>query len=272
MDYKKQVEIATESILKRLNNVCKIDIALILGSGLGSLADEIENPIIIPYNEVPHLPTSTVQGHKGQFVIGKLQNKTVIAMQGRFHSYEGYSQKKVTFPVRIFKELGIKNLIITNAAGGVNLDFKPGDLMIIKDHINFTFTNPLIGKNYIRFGPRFPDTSTVYDNKLSKIAKDIGKNLNIKEGVYLFTSGPTYETPAEIRMARILGADAVGMSTVPESIVAAHAGIDVLGISLITNMASGILNKPLEHSEVIATAAKSKIQFINFIKLILERI
>lgn len=272
MDYKKQVEIATEEILKRLSTVPKIDIALILGSGLGSLADEIENPIIISYDEIPYLPASTVKGHKGQFVIGTLQNKTVIAMQGRFHFYEGYSQKKVTFPVRIFKELGIKKLIITNAAGGVNLDFKPGDLMVIKDHINFVFSNPLIGKNYSRFGPRFPDTSTVYDNKLSKIAKEIGEKLDIKEGVYLFTSGPTYETPAEIKMARILGADAVGMSTVPESIVAAHAGIDVLGLSLITNMASGILKKQLDHAEVVEIAEKSKVKFTNLIKSILERI
>ena len=274
MDYKRKIELSTEYILKELKGIENIEVALILGSGLGVLADEILNPIIISYDNIPYFPVSTVEGHKGQFVIGNLSGKTVIAMQGRFHYYEGYDMKKVTFPIRIFSALGIKKMIVTNASGGVNLDYIAGDLMIIEDHINFAFDNPLIGKNYSEMGPRFPDTSRIYKEYLMGIAQDSAKELDIeiKKGVYLFNTGPTYETPAEVKMARILGADAVGMSTVPEGIVAAHEGIDVLGISLITNMASGILKQPLSHSEVVKTADRVKNNFVKLVKKILEKI
>jgi purine-nucleoside phosphorylase len=274
MDYKRKIELSTEYILKELKGIENIEVALILGSGLGVLADEISNPIIISYDNIPYFPVSTVEGHKGQFVIGNLSGKTVIAMQGRFHYYEGYDMKKVTFPIRIFSALGIKKMIVTNASGGVNLDYVAGDLMIIEDHINFAFDNPLIGKNCSEMGPRFPDTSRIYKEYLMDIAQDSAKELNIeiKKGVYLFNTGPTYETPAEVKMARVLGADAVGMSTVPEGIVAAHEGIDVLGISLITNMASGILDQPLSHSEVVETADRVKNDFIKLVKKILEKI
>jgi len=268
-----KVENATNYIKARLGQGGPIDVALILGSGLGIMAEEIENPVVIPYDEIPHFPQSTVEGHKGQFVIGELQGKRVMAMQGRVHFYEGYPMAQVTFPVRIFQALGIKTLFLTNAAGGVNVDYLPGDLMIIKDHINFAFDNPLMGPNEETLGPRFPDTSRTYSKSLIKIARSSGKHLGmaLKEGVYLFNTGPTYETPAEIRMARILGADAVGMSTVPEAIAAAHSGMKVMGISLITNMAAGILDQPLSHAEVVETADRVKQVFIQLVKLIVER-
>lgn len=274
MEYNKMIEISTEYIKKQLDPSVEIDVALVLGSGLGILADELENAVKIPYDTIPHFPVSTVVGHEGQCVIGELSGKTVLAMQGRFHYYEGYTMKEVTFPVRVFKALNIDKMILTNAAGGVNTSFNPGNLMIINDHINFTFTNPLIGKNYDELGPRFPDTSRIYTKHLIEIAKESAKDihLDIKEGVYLFNSGPTYETPAEVRMARILGADAVGMSTVPEGITAAHADIEVLGISLITNMAAGILNQPLSHIEVVETANQVKNDFIALVKEIVKRI
>lgn len=250
----------------------KPEIGMILGSGLGILADEIENPIAIKYGEIPHFPQSTVEGHKGQLVIGKLEGKTVIAMQGRFHYYEGYSIQDVTFPVRVMNALGIDKLIVTNAAGGSNKEFEPGDLMLITDHINFAFNNPLIGKNHEELGPRFPDMSHAYNLELMDVARKSAKELNlaIKEGTYMFFTGPTYETPAEIRMAQILGADAVGMSTVPEVIAAVHSGIKVLGISCITNMAAGILDQPLDHSEVIETTVRVKEEFIGLVKKVLS--
>ncbi|MDK2919094.1 MAG: purine-nucleoside phosphorylase [Candidatus Petromonas sp.] len=246
----------------------KPEIGLILGSGLGVLADEIENSVKIPYREIPYFPVSTVEGHAGQFVAGTLNGKKVIAMQGRFHYYEGYSMQEVTFPVRVMKRLGVKILLVTNAAGGVNGKFKPGDLMVIKDHINFSFDNPLIGKNYEELGPRFPDTSRAYNRDLINKVKDVARknNIDLKEGVYVFNTGPTYETPAEIRLARFIGGDAVGMSTVPEVIVAAHSNIDVIGLSCITNMAAGILDQPLSHEEVVETAAKVKKVFITLVK------
>ena len=249
-------------------------IGLILGSGLGVLADEIENPIKISYDEIPNFPVSTVEGHKGQLVIGKLEGKTVIAMQGRFHYYEGYTMKDITFPVRVMKELGIETIFVTNAAGGSNKDFKPGDLMIITDHINLGGYNPLIGKNDDRLGVRFPDMSSAYNREYIDIAKKCAKELdiNIKEGVYAFFTGPVYETPAEVRMARILGADAVGMSTVPEVIVASHSNLKVIGISCITNMAAGILDQPLNHEEVIETTQKVKSEFLSLVKSIVSEI
>lgn len=247
-------------------------IGLILGSGLGVLADEIESPVKIPYHEIPDFPVSTVEGHAGQLVFGLLNGVEVIAMQGRFHYYEGYSFDKVTFPVRVMKNLGVELLIVTNAAGGVNEGFSPGDLMIITDHINFMGTNPLIGPNDSRLGVRFPDMSEGYAKDLRAKAKEIADRLKIdvKEGVYFGLTGPVYETPAEIRMIRTLGGDAVGMSTVPEVIVARHSGIKVLGISCITNMAAGILDQPLSHDEVIETTERVKANFLSYIKEIVK--
>ena len=215
-----------------------------------------------------------MQGHEGRLVIGKLEGKIVVAMQGRFHYYEGYPMSVVTFPIRVMKKLGVEKLIVTNAAGSVNTSFKPGDLMIIKDHINFSGTSPLIGKNLDDFGPRFLDMSAAYNPNLIKIAKDTAKDLgiDIKEGVYTMFSGPTYETPAEVRMARVLGADAVGMSTVPEVIVARHSDIEVLGISCLTNMAAGILDQPLDHEEVIETSNKAKESFMALTKGIIKNL
>ena len=244
------------------------EVGLILGSGLGVLADEIANPVKIKYEEIPHFPVSTVEGHAGQFVVGDLEGRKVIAMQGRFHYYEGYTMQEVTFPVRVMVALGIKNLMVTNAAGGANESYIPGDLMIITDHINFTGTNPLIGKNFEELGPRFPDCSEIYDKAINKQIDEIAKGLNIRlqKGVYQMNPGPTYETPAEVRMARVLGADAVGMSTVPEAVVARHAGIKVTGISCITNMAAGILDQPLHHGEVVETANMVKKTFITLVR------
>ena len=249
------------------------EIGLILGSGLGILAEEIEDAVAIPYSEIPNFPVSTVHGHAGQLVIGQLSGKTVIAMQGRFHHYEGYTMDKVTFPVRVMKLLGVEKLIVTNAAGGVNKDFTPGDLMLITDHINM-MGNPLIGANDERFGPRFPDMSTAYDKEFQQLARTVAADLNIKiqEGVYLGLTGPTYETPAEIRMIRALGGDAVGMSTVPEVIVANHSSMRVLGISCITNMAAGILDQPLNHEEVIETTEKVKNTFLLYVKELVKNL
>ena len=248
------------------------EIGLILGSGLGVLAEQINEPIILPYADIPEFPVSTVEGHKGQLVVGELCGKLVVAMQGRFHYYEGYSMDKVTFPVRVMKLLGVETLVVTNAAGSVNESFVPGDLMLITDHINFMGTNPLIGANDERFGSRFPDMSEAYNKELRMVAKQIAKKqgLDVKEGVYVGNTGPTYETPAEVRMARILGGDAVGMSTVPEVIVARHCGMKVLGISCLTNMAAGILNQPLSHNEVIETTEKVKERFLLFVKEIVK--
>ncbi|WP_315165601.1 purine-nucleoside phosphorylase [Metaclostridioides mangenotii] len=269
--YVKIVE-SSNYIKDQLNAEPKI--GLILGSGLGSLVDSIEGAVYLNYKDIPNFPVSTVVGHEGRLVAGKLEGKYVVAMQGRFHYYEGYSQREVTFPVRVMKELGVEILIVTNAAGGVNRDFVPGDLMIIKDHINFSGNNPLVGPNDDRLGDRFPDMSSGYTGKHIDLAKESAKKLgiNIKEGVYMFFSGPNYETPAEVRMARILGADAVGMSTVPEVIVASHSKLDVIGISCITNMAAGILDKPLCHEEVIETTQKVKSDFMKLVRSIVQKL
>lgn len=252
----------------------KPTIGLILGSGLGVLADEIKNPVKIKYNEIPNFPVSTVEGHEGCLVLGELEGKMVVAMQGRFHYYEGYTQQEITFPVRVMKALGVNTIVVTNAAGGSNINFKPGDLMVIKDHINLSGNNPLIGKNDQRLGPRFPDMSSAYTPKYIAMVKEWAKKLNIElqEGVYAFFSGPTYETPAEVKMARILGADAVGMSTAPEVIVASHSGMEVIGISCITNMAAGILDQPLDHEEVIETTRKVKAEFLSLVKSVVNHI
>jgi purine-nucleoside phosphorylase len=261
-----QIERAVSFIKSRITETPEI--GLILGSGLGVLAEEIEHPVILPYQDIPEFPVSTVEGHAGQLVIGELSGKKVIAMQGRFHFYEGYSMDKVTFPVRVMKMLGVEMLVITNAAGSVNESFSPGDLMLITDHINWMGTNPLIGANDSRFGPRFPDMSDAYNKELRNLAKQIAvkQGLDMKEGVYVGNSGPTYETPAEVRMARVLGGDAVGMSTVPEVIVARHCGMKVLGISCLTNMAAGIIDQPLSHDEVMKTTEKVKTSFLGFVK------
>ncbi|MEG0249928.1 MAG: purine-nucleoside phosphorylase [Peptostreptococcus sp.] len=252
----------------------KPEIALILGSGLGDLAEEIVDPTVIPYREIPNFKVSEVAGHKSQLVIGKLCNKCVLVMQGRFHYYEGYSQSEITYPIRVFKEMGIEKLLVTNAAGGSNKSFKAGDLMVIKDHINMSGSNPLIGPNNEKFGPRFPDMSQAYSKSgvelIRKCAEEL--SLDLKEGVYMFFSGPNYETPAEVKMASILGADAVGMSTVPEVIVANHSGMEVFGISCITNMAAGILDQPLNHKEVIETTTRVKSDFSGLVKSFIEKV
>ena len=228
---------AAEYIAARLDGK-KPFAGIVLGSGLGKLADKIENPIIIPYREIPGFPVSTAVGHKGNFIAGELGGKFVVAMQGRFHYYEGYSMELVTLPIRVMKVLGIQYLFVSNAAGGVNFDFKVGDLMVITDHINH-LPNPLIGPNMAEFGPRFPDMTRPYDMRLRKMAFEIGEELgiNLKSGVYFAGTGPSYETPAEYKYFRMIGADAVGMSTIPEVIVARHSDIPVFGMSVITNEA-----------------------------------
>ena len=206
------------------------EIGVILGSGLGDLAEEVEEKIVVSYSDIPNMPRTTVSGHKGQFVFGKLCGKSVVMMQGRFHYYEGHKMDTLSLPIYIMKNLGIKNLIVTNAAGGVNESFKPGDLMLIKDHINFAASNPLIGENDDNIGTRFPDMSRAYNRELLDLARKCSKNVNValKEGTYFMMTGPNYETPAEIRMIRVLGGDAVGMSTVPDVISAVHCGLNVL--------------------------------------------
>ena len=272
MDLLKNIKEASDYILQR--SKYKPQIGLILGSGLGSLADLIENPEYYSYSELPNFPISTVEGHKGRLVLGTLQGKTVIAMEGRFHYYEGYKMNEVTFPIRVMKLLGVKTLIVTNAAGAVNTSFTPGDLMIITDHINLSGNNPLIGPNDNRIGTRFPDMSAAYTKEYIELARKCANKLNIKvqEGVYAFFSGPTYETPAEVRMAKILGADAVGMSTAPEVIVASHSKLKVVGISCITNMAAGILDQPLDHEEVIETTQKVQNEFLSLVKMIVSEL
>ena len=243
------------------------EIGLILGSGLGVIADLVENAKVITYDSIPHFPVSTVEGHAGELLLGTIQGKHVLLMKGRFHMYEGYGVEVVSFPVRVMKELGVKTLLVTNAAGGVNTSYEVGDLMVIKDHINFTSRNPLIGPNFNELGARFPDMSEAYSRRLRQVAKDVAAEQGVKlqEGVYIGLLGPSYETPAEIRMMRTLGADAVGMSTVAEVIVARHAGIEVLGFSCISNMAAGILDQPLSHEEVMETTERVKPKFLKLI-------
>ncbi|PYZ99193.1 purine-nucleoside phosphorylase [Alteribacter lacisalsi] len=247
---------------------------LILGSGLGVLAEEIEDAVIIPYTEIPGFPSSTVAGHKGQLVAGTLEGRAVIAMQGRFHFYEGYDLKLVTLPVRVMKALGVEDLIVTNAAGGINESFEPGNLMLIEDHINNFGTSPLIGPNSEEDGPRFPDMSEAYCRERIALAEETAKEagISVRKGVYVGNTGPAYETPAEVKMLRTLGGDAVGMSTVPEVIVARHCGLKVLGISCISNMAAGILDQPLHHEEVIETTEKVKADFLSLVKKIVARL
>lgn len=248
------------------------DVALILGSGLGALADKIEDAQVVPYSEIPGFPVSTAPGHAGKFVAGRVSGKNVIAMSGRVHYYEGYDMKDVVAPVQVMRLCGAKTLIVTNAAGGVNLSFKPGDLMVISDHIKLAWDNPLRGKNDEELGVRFPDMSCAYSKELRSLARDVAKRQGIalREGVYCYMSGPSYETPAEIRAVRALGGDAVGMSTAPEVVAASHARMRVLGISCISNMAAGILDKPLTEEEVLDTAAKVKNEFCALILGVLK--
>lgn len=248
-------------------------IGIILGSGLNSLAEKIENPFYIDYKDIPYFPVSTAPGHKGRFVFGLLNGKKVVCMQGRFHYYEGYSTEQIIMPIRVMKLLGIEALIVTNAAGGINLGFSVGDIMMITDHINLTGTNPLIGKNDERFGPRFPDMSFTYTPEMQSLAKECAKNtgVELKEGVYLGLTGPSYETPAEIRAFRTLGADTVGMSTVFEIIAAAHCGLKILAFSLVTNMASGVLKKKLSEQEVLEIGTLKGEQMQSLIAEIVEK-
>lgn len=249
-------------------------VGFILGSGLGVLADHLEQAVSIAYHEIPFFPQSTVEGHAGELLIGTVQGTPVVLMKGRFHMYEGYGPELTAFPVRVMKELGVKTLLVTNAAGGVNTSYAPGDLMLISDHINLTGRNPLIGPNDGELGPRFPDMSQAYSRKLRDIARNIAaeKDVPLQEGVYVGLLGPTYETPAEIRMLRTLGADAVGMSTVSEVIVARHAGLEVLGISCISNMASGILDQPLSHQEVMETTDRVREKFLSLVLSIIPEL
>lgn len=246
-------------------------IAIILGSGLGALVNEIKESLEIDYNDIPGFPVTTVEGHEGKLVFGKLGDKYILAMKGRFHYYEGYDVSKVVFAVRVFKFMGINNLIVTNAAGGINKDFNPGDLMIIKDHISFFAPSALRGANIDEFGVRFPDMSKAYNPELIQLCKDAAskEGINVREGVYIFAKGPMYETPAEIRAMSILGADAVGMSTVPEVTVANHAGMNILGISCITNMAAGILDEPLSHEGVMEVAKIAEKNFVSLVKRVI---
>ncbi len=252
----------------------KPQLALILGSGLGGFADEFVEAVAIPYGEIPGFATSTAEGHAGRLVIGKVGTVAVVAMQGRVHFYEGYSLEEVTFPIRVFKLLGVKRLVLTNAAGGIDIELNQGALMVISDHLNLMGVNPLRGSNDERFGPRFPDLSEAYSRKLQEQAVDEAHKLGVdlRRGIYAALAGPSYETPAEIHMLRGLGADAVGMSTVPETIVARHMGIDVLGISCITNMAAGISDEPINHAEVMETGRRVRETFTKLLRGIISRL
>jgi purine-nucleoside phosphorylase len=249
-------------------------IALVLGSGLGGFADELTDATRIPYQKIPNFQRSTATGHAGVLVIGKAEGIAVAVMQGRVHLYEGYSAREVGFAMRVFGRIGVRSAILTNAAGGINPEFKQGALVVIRDHINLQAANPLIGSNDERFGPRFPDMTQAYWRTYREIALAEAKRLGIEahEGVYAALPGPSYETPAEIRYLRTIGADLVGMSTVPEVIVARHMGIRVLGISCVTNMAAGILDRPLDHSEVLETGERVKGQFIALLRAVIPRI
>ena len=270
MDEMKRIEAAAQKV----RSVCgEAEIGIILGSGLGDYADSLENAVRLPYAEIPGFPTSTVAGHAGMLCCGTLHGRRVMMMQGRFHYYEGYGMKDVTLPVRVMQRISVKTLIVTNACGGINLDFEPGDLMVIGDMFSLTGQNPLIGPNLDAFGPRFPDMSCAFDRGLRALAHSCAKEQGfaLREGVYAQMTGPCYETPAEIRMLRVLGADAVGMSTVPEVIVARHGGMRVLGVSCITNMAAGILDQPLNHEEVTLTANRVKAKFKGLLDAVVAR-
>ncbi len=267
-----RAEHATRVVRARVNVEPRI--AIVLGSGLGGFADDFEDSVGIPYEEIPGFVRSTAEGHVGRLVVGKVDSVPVLAMQGRVHYYEGYSFEEVTFPIRTFKLLGIKTLILTNAAGGINVQLTQGALMVISDHLNLMGDNPLRGPNDERFGPRFPDMSAVYSPELQELVVDEAKacGVEVRRGIYGGLSGPSYETPAEIHLLRTLGADAVGMSTVPEAVVARHMGLEVLGISCITNMAAGIGDEPINHEEVMATGDRVRDTFAQLLRRVVSRI
>ena len=264
---------SARALQARLNGFCP-KVLLILGSGLGALADAVEDPIAVPYDQVPHMKRSTAPDHAGQFVFGRLAGTDVAVMQGRLHTYEGWSYADVSFPVRVVRLLGARALLVTNAAGAVNTSFSAGDIMLITDHIKFFGASPLQGPNLDELGPRFPDMSRVYTPALQDVARQCAASLGIplRQGVYMFFPGPQYETPAEVRAARLLGADAVGMSTVPEAITAAHCGMDVLGFTLCTNMAAGVLDQPLSGEDVIAAGQAAGPRFSALVKACLARL
>jgi purine-nucleoside phosphorylase len=279
LTYIDKIKEASSFIQKQLGNVRPI-IGLVLGSGLGDMANQVENPIAIDYSEVPYFPVSTVEGHEGRFVAGTLEGKQVIVMQGRFHYYEGYDMKKVVFPVYVMKAIGVQTVVMTNAAGGMNRSFKAGDLMVISDHLNMTGDNPLIGPNHSDLGVRFPDMSEAYNREYRKLAHELaqtvvgddGVPLKLQEGVYAGISGPTYCTPAELTMLARIGGDAIGMSTVGEVVAARHAGLKVLGISCITDMAVGEELEPLTHEQVVAVANRTKPKFIALVKAFVREV
>ncbi|CDC68440.1 MULTISPECIES: purine-nucleoside phosphorylase [environmental samples] len=274
MDYTmEQYRESAEALRQRLDGF-RPRVLLILGSGLGALADAVEHPICVPYTQVPHMKRSTAPDHKGQFVFGKLAGQNVAVMQGRLHTYEGWSFQDVSYPVRVLRLLGAEAMIVTNAAGAVNTSFSAGDIMLITDHIKLFGVSPLCGPNLEEFGPRFPDMSHVYTPALQEVARQTAKALEIplQEGVYMYFPGPQFETPAEVRLARTLGADAVGMSTVPETIVAAHCGMQVLGFTLCTNMGAGVLETPLSSDEVLEAAAEAGPRFSALVKGCLTRL
>ena len=269
----KQYQESAEALRVKLNGF-QPRVLLILGSGLGALGDEVRDPTVIPYSDVPHMKHSTAPDHKGQFVFGRLSGQDVAVMQGRLHTYEGWSFADVSYPVRVLRLLGTETLIVTNAAGAVNTAFSAGDIMLITDHIKLFGLSPLCGPNIDAFGPRFPDMSHVYTPALQDAARQAAAGLGIplREGVYMYFPGPQYETPAEVCLARTLGASAVGMSTVPEAIVAAHCGMRVLGFTLCTNMAAGVLDRPLSGEEVIAAGVEAGPKFTALVKACLERV
>lgn len=260
--YYDQVQAAAESVRSASTTIP--DVAIVLGSGLGSFASSLGSAVSIPYADIPNWPVSSVVGHEGRLVIGEIAGRRVAALSGRAHFYEGHDLRTVTFATRVLGVLGVKTLVLTNAAGGINTAFAPGDLMVIDDHINLLGSNPLVGPNDERFGVRFPDLTHVYSRRLRRLADDTAaaQGIALRHGVYAACHGPSYETPAEVRYLRLIGADAVGMSTVPEAIVARHMGIEVLGISCITNFAAGVLPQPLDHAEVLETAQRVRLTFI----------
>lgn len=272
MTLTEKIQAAAAYISERISVVPQM--GMILGSGLGDYADTLEDAVRIPYSQIPHFPQPSVSGHAGAMVFGKKNGKAVVVLQGRTHYYEGLPQREITLPVRVLAAIGVKQLLLTNACGGVNLSYAPGDLMLISDHLNLSGDNPLIGENLDAFGPRFPDMSDLYTASLRKTIKQIAASngIPLQEGVYGMYSGPNYETPAEIRMFRVLGADVAGMSTVPEALVAGHCGMQVIGISCITNMAAGVLPQKLDHSEVMQTAALVHDKFQKLLDLILANI
>jgi len=272
MIYYDRIKEAADAIRARVG--CAPAVAVVLGSGLGDFAGTLTSSVSMPYEHLPHWPVARVIGHHGRLVVGGVKGRTVAALAGRTHAYEGHDPGMVTFAVRAMGVLGVKTLILTNAAGGINTGFAQGALMVIDDHINLTGANPLVGANDDRFGPRFPDMSEVYSSRLRRIADEAARamGLTLPHGVYAALLGPSYETPAEIRYLRTIGADSVGMSTAPEAIAARHMGMNVLGISCITNMAAGVLPAPLDHNEVMETARRIRGQFIALLEGIIERL